>query len=79
VISPPAVDVHAHFLPPSYREALKRAGIQHPDGFPVVPDWSVSSALELMDRVGIEGALLSISSPGLSFVDGSERSDLARR
>jgi 6-methylsalicylate decarboxylase len=78
VISPPAVDVHAHFLPRSYREALQRAGIDHPDGFFFVPDWSVSSALELMDRVGIEAALLSISSPGLSFVHGADRSDLAR-
>ena len=53
VISPPAVDVHAHFLPRSYREALERAGIKHPDGFPFVPRWSVDSALALMDEVGI--------------------------
>jgi hypothetical protein len=38
VIPVPAVDVHAHFLSPRYREALQRAGIDHPDGFPFVPD-----------------------------------------
>ena len=74
LIPVPAVDVPAHFLPPSYRKALQRAGIEHPDGFPYVPDWSVTSALELMEQVGIEAALLSISSPGLSFVDAAELS-----
>ncbi|HYB25061.1 MAG TPA: amidohydrolase family protein [Solirubrobacteraceae bacterium] len=78
MISPAAVDVHAHFLPPSYRAALKRAGIDRPDGFPFVPKWSAGSALALMDEVGIGRALLSISSPGLSFVAGAERSELAR-
>ena len=78
IISPPAVDVHAHFLPRSYREALERAGVEHPDGFPFVPRWSAESALALMDEVGIGTALLSISSPGLSFVTGHERSSLAR-
>jgi predicted TIM-barrel fold metal-dependent hydrolase len=78
VISPPAVDVHAHFLPPSYRAALKRAGIDHPDGFPFVPKWSTDSALALMDEVGIDLALLSISSPGFSFAAEVERSALTR-
>ena len=77
VISPPVVDVHAHFLPRSYREALERAGIRHPDGFPFVPKWSVDSALALMDEVGIGIALLSISSPGLAFVSGEQRTGLA--
>jgi 6-methylsalicylate decarboxylase len=78
VISASAIDVHAHYLPPSYRAALARAGIEHPDGMPRVPDWSESSALALMDEVGIGAALLSISSPGLSFADPQERVDLAR-
>jgi 6-methylsalicylate decarboxylase len=77
VISSPAVDVHAHFLPHSYREALDRAGVKHPDGFPFVPKWSVDSALALMDDVGIAHQLLSISSPGLSFVAGEQRTGLA--
>jgi predicted TIM-barrel fold metal-dependent hydrolase len=78
VMSPGAVDVHAHFLPRSYQQALERAQIEHPDGFPFVPKWSVDSALALMDEVGIGTALLSISSPGLSFVAGEERTGLAR-
>jgi len=72
------VDVHAHFVPPGYREALRRAGVDRPDGFPYVPDWSAASALALMDKLGIESQLLSISSPGLGFVTGDARSVLAR-
>jgi 6-methylsalicylate decarboxylase len=78
VISPPAIDVHGHYLPPRYLAALARAGIDHPDGMPRVPDWSEASALALMDEVGIGAALLSISSPGLNFAQPRERADLAR-
>jgi predicted TIM-barrel fold metal-dependent hydrolase len=78
VISPPAIDAHAHYVPPSYRAALARAGIEHPDGMPRVPEWSEASALALMDEVGIGAALLSISSPGVHFVDLRERAALAR-
>ena len=76
VISPPPVDVHAHYLPRRYREALERAGIKHPDGFPFVPKWSPDLALALMDEVGIGYALLSISSPGFSFASGEQRTGL---
>jgi predicted TIM-barrel fold metal-dependent hydrolase len=72
------VDVHAHFVPPGYREALRRGGVDRPDGFPYVPDWSPASALALMDELGIEAQLLSISSPGLGFVTGADRLVLAR-
>lgn len=78
MISPRAIDVHAHYLPPSYRAALARAGIEHPDGMPAVPEWSESSAIALMDEVGIGAALLSISSPGLHFLVARERAGLAR-
>ena len=53
IMLPPAVDLHAHFLPRSYGDALERAGVEHPDGFPFVPQWSADSALGLMDEVGI--------------------------
>ena len=78
MISPRAIDVHAHYLPPSYRAALARAGIEHPDGMPAVPEWSESSAIALMDEVGIGAALLSISSPGVHFLEPRERAALAR-
>ena len=73
-----AIDVHAHYLPPSYRTALARAGVDRPDGFPHVPSWSAASAISIMDDAAIAAALLSVSSPGLHFLPGDERPALAR-
>ena len=69
------IDVHAHFLPPHYREALTAAGIDQPDGFPRVPSWSAEDHVAVMDRVGIDAAVLSVSSPGVQFGEGISASD----
>jgi 6-methylsalicylate decarboxylase len=64
---PPKVDVHAHFLPADYREALLANGHERPDGFPILPEWSPEGHLEVLDRLGIGTAMLSVSSPGVAF------------
>ena len=69
------IDVHAHFLPDQYREALATAGIDQPDGFPRVPMWNASEHVEVMDRLGIEACVLSVSSPGVQFGEGMSASD----
>ena len=71
----PLIDVHAHFLPPQYREALATAGVDQPDGFPRVPMWSADDHVAVMDRLGIDAAVLSVSSPGVQFGDGASASD----
>ena len=71
----PLIDVHAHFLPPQYRDALANAGIDQPDGFPRVPTWSADDHVAVMDRLGIGTAILSVSSPGVRFGDGGSASD----
>src|SRR5215213_866286 len=63
----PKIDVHAHYLPADYRQALLDAGHDRPDGFPVLPEWSPEMHLAMMDRVGIATAMLSVSSPGVAF------------
>jgi predicted TIM-barrel fold metal-dependent hydrolase len=73
------IDVHAHFLPSFYRDALIEAGLSQPDGMPAIPQWSEQMALSTMDRLGIETALLSISSPGVHFGDDAKARSLARR
>jgi predicted TIM-barrel fold metal-dependent hydrolase len=70
------IDVHAHYLPPSYVRALADVGVDRPDGFPHVPRWSPEVALEAMARLGIDAAVLSISSPGVAFA--ADRVGLAR-
>ena len=72
------IDVHAHFLPPVYAEALNRAGLRTVDGGMPVPAWSEAAALEMMDRQGIETAMVSLSSPSAHFLPLAERPGLVR-
>jgi predicted TIM-barrel fold metal-dependent hydrolase len=72
------VDVHMHYLPACYREALDRAGLMRLDGGMPVPAWSEDLALQTMDRIGIETALLSVSSPSIRFVAGETERRLCR-
>ncbi len=74
----PLIDVHAHFLPETYRQAALAAGHEHPDGFPELPAWSAAEHLDAMHRLGIETSLLSISSPGVHFGDDGDARSLAR-
>ena len=65
------IDVHAHYLPDTYRSALLATGHDRPDGFPQIPEWSAEEHVAAMDRLGIETSLLSISSPGVHLGDGA--------
>ncbi|KAF4970230.1 hypothetical protein FSARC_2695 [Fusarium sarcochroum] len=60
------IDVHAHFLPEFYREALNEAG-QKPgfDGMPFAPNWTIEDHLGFMNERDVQKSYLSISSPGV--------------
>lgn len=77
--TPWRIDVHAHFVPDFYHELALAAGIQHPDGMPAWPQWSKAAALATMDRLHIQTAMLSISSPGLFLGEEADFSQLARQ
>lgn len=82
-MTPPAdrpglVDVHAHFVTESYVRQARAAGHERPDGMPAWPAWSARAHLELMDRSGIDTAVLSVSSPGVSFGAPAAARALAR-
>ena len=72
------IDVHAHFLPDVYAQALARAGLTSLDGGFPIPAWSAAAALELMDRQGIATAMVSLSSPSAHFLPIAERPALVR-
>ncbi|HKY16681.1 MAG TPA: amidohydrolase family protein [Microthrixaceae bacterium] len=76
--APGKLDVHAHYLPEPYRQALERAGHSQPDGMPEIPTWSAEEHVALMDRIGIATALLSVSTPGVHLAGGPSPADLAR-
>ena len=72
------VDVHAHYLPETYRGALETAGHTNPDGMREIPGWDATEHVAMMDRLGIRTSLLSISSPGVHFGDDAGARTLAR-
>ena len=61
------IDVHAHFISSTYREALLEHGYANPDGMPSIPRWSEESHLTFMDSHGISKSILSVSSPGTNI------------
>jgi 6-methylsalicylate decarboxylase len=77
-IAPRKIDVHAHFLPERYRAALVAAGQSKPSGMPGIPAWSVDQHIGMMDRLGIDASIISISAPGLHFGDDVAARELAR-
>lgn len=72
------IDVHQHFLPAVYVEALAKAGLRTLDGGMPVPAWSAEAAIQMMDRQQIETAMISLSSPSTHFLESATRPGLVR-
>ncbi len=73
------IDVHCHYVPDFYLAAATAAGRAQPDGIAAMPRWSEAEALEAMDRLEVQTAFLSISSPGVHFGDDAAARALARQ
>ena len=66
---PHRIDVHAHYLAPAYKDALREAEMWLIGGIPV-PEWTPQLALEFMELEDVEraGALAQfghLGRPGL--------------
>lgn len=57
------IDTHHHVVPPEYAAWLDALGVQ--SGGTPLPAWSAGRSLEVMDSLGIDAAILSLSAPGL--------------
>lgn len=77
---PPRIDVHSHFVPPFYRDALVATNHSRPDGMPEIPPWSATAHRELMQNTNISKSIISISSPGTHLwpSDPGARKNLTR-
>ena len=64
-------------LTPEYVEALAAVAIVEAGGVPF-PTWTPDASLAILDRAGVEVAMLSLSAPGLPFEDADRRRTLAR-
>jgi predicted TIM-barrel fold metal-dependent hydrolase len=71
------IDIHHHFLPPSFVEALAQS--RHPAAEKAEAlAWSPEKSVAMMDESGIETAIVSLSLPGASFPGAEEPAALAR-
>ncbi len=61
------IDTHHHMIPPAYRDMLRRAGIDEAGGR-ALPDWSPAGSLQTMAELGVATAILSVSTPGTTFL-----------
>lgn len=68
------IDVHHHFYPPDFVTALANAN----QNLAAAKDWAPARSLEDMDKAGVSTAMLSITTPGVTFLKGSDASRLAR-
>lgn len=73
------IDVHHHFYPPAYLEAMRNSG-SGTDGslFPGVVNWTTARTIEEMDKHGVTTAILSLSPPGCRMGDREQNRKLAR-
>lgn len=71
------VDFHHHAPLASYVEKLTAIGVQAQPGADF-PSWVPDDSIRVMDRLGIDQAILSIASPGFYFGDQSFTDELCR-
>ncbi|OBJ99558.1 amidohydrolase [Mycolicibacterium fortuitum] len=70
------IDTHHHMIPPDYRNALQKAGIDEAGGR-ALPDWSPEASLQTMAELDIATAILSVSTPGTTFLPNASATALA--
>ncbi|KAK6355281.1 hypothetical protein TWF696_004393 [Orbilia brochopaga] len=75
---PTKVDVHHHFVPDFYVQALEANG-GDPSGW-TIPKWTLESSEKLMESLDIGTTILSMTAPGPSiYKNASDAADLARK
>jgi len=73
------IDIHHHFISPSFLQFLtERSTKAAVPGLAAWKGYSPARAVETLDRVGIETAMLSITAPGVWFGDAAQAGRLAR-
>lgn len=56
------IDIHHHIIPEFYLDALKEAGIDKAGGLKI-NNWQPEDSIKMMDRLGIDVGITSISDP----------------
>jgi predicted TIM-barrel fold metal-dependent hydrolase len=73
------IDIHHHFVSPSFLQTLTDRNTKTPvPGLAAWKGYAPARAVETLDRVGIQTAMLSITAPGVWFGDAAQAGRLAR-
>ena len=70
----PRIDIHHHVFSPAYVAELDKVS-QAP---PIVKNWSVARTLDDMAKAGVATAILSVTTPQVSFTDAAAARRIAR-
>src|ERR1700693_4305897 len=71
---PYRIDVHHHLSPPTYIAASNAGNF----GDPLMKNGTPEKSLADMDKAGVEVAMLSVTTPALTFISGEPARKLAR-
>lgn len=71
------IDVHHHITPDEYVKRLASIGITESYG-QAFPKWTPETSLALMKKIGIDIAIMSISTPGVDLKDAKFALELSR-
>lgn len=73
------IDMHAHLIPDFYRQAMADYQVAGDGGIPI-PSWSPGSAVDFMNKFGVQTQMVSLSEPGFGFLpDRAARTRMARQ
>lgn len=68
----PLIDVHHHALLPDLTGGVQLGSVD-------IPAWAIDDSVAFMDEMGIDIAVLTLTSPGLPITDRAETAAMARR
>ena len=68
------IDTHHHLFSPAYMAELVKAN----EAAPITRNWSVARTLDDMDKAGVATAILSVTTPQVSFTDAANARRIAR-
>lgn len=72
------IDVHAHIIPPEYREFLQRHGAELEETFPL-PVWEAEKHLAFMDSANIQCTVLTLPAPQPYYGNTQESATFIRK
>ena len=72
------IDLHHHILPAEYIDKLAKIGVTGVADHTFPKKWSAQKSIDIMDHIGVQAAITSLSAPGVYFKNDQFSRSLAR-